>query len=143
MTSTPDPLRGGVFLDTSGLFAALDRSSDRHSEVAAEFQGLLRDGVPLVTTDAVVMELHGLTLGRRGPAIALEALERILGSPRVRLVATGPGAIRSAVAFLRTRPDRRISLVDALSFAAMHEHELETALAIDSDFVAEGFVTVP
>ena len=143
MTSAPETLRGGVFLDTSGLFAALDRSSDRHEEVAAEFQRLLRGGVPLVTTDAVVMELHGLTLGRRGPAVALEAIERILGSPRVRLVASGPRAIRSAVAFLRTRPDRGISLVDALSFAAMREHEVATALALDSDFVAEGFVTVP
>jgi len=143
VTSPRDTLRGGVFLDTSGLFAALDPSADRHREVAAEFQRLLRDGVPLLMTDAVVMEFHGLTLGRRGPTIALEAIERILGSPRVRLVATGPGAIRSAIEFLRTRPDRRISLVDALSFAAMRDHGLQTALALDSDFVAEGFVTVP
>jgi predicted nucleic acid-binding protein len=48
-----------------------------------------------------------------------------------------------AVDFLRTRPARRISLVDALSFAAMREHRIEAALAFDAEFVAEGFATLP
>lgn len=143
MTLAPEVLRGGVFLDTSGLFAALDRDADRHVAAAAELQRLMRTGVPLATTDAVLAELHGLTLGRRGPAIALDAVDRIVSSPRVRLVSTGPSAIRSAIDFLRTRPERRISLVDALSFATMHDLGVGTALSLDSDFEAEGFSIVP
>ena len=143
MTFHGDPLRGGVFLDTSGLYAALDRSADRHASVAAALQQLMREAVPLLTTDAVVTEFHGLTLGRLGPAIALDAVDRLLTSPRLRITATGPGAIRLAVHFIRTRPDRRLSLVDALSFAAMRDLGLATALALDADFAAEGFATLP
>ncbi len=34
-------------------------------------------------------------------------------------------------------------MVDALSFATMRDHEVEIALALDADFVVEGFTTVP
>jgi predicted nucleic acid-binding protein len=143
VTRTPNLPRAGVFLDTSGLYAALDQRSDHHLEVAAELERLLRGGIPLLTTDAVLNEFHGLALGRLGPAIALDALDRLLSSPRLRVAATGPGPIRSAVDFLRARPDRRISLVDALSFATMREQNVDTALTLDADFAAEGFTTVP
>ena len=143
MTPRTDALRSGVFLDTSGLYAALDRRSDQHARVAAKLQSLMRDSVPLLTTDAVITEFHGLLLGRLGPAIALDAVDRLLSSPRVRVVATGPGEIRLALDFLRARPDRRLSMVDALSFATMRDHEVGVALALDADFVAEGFAAVP
>ena len=143
MSAVPVALRGGVFLDTSGLYAAIDRGAEGHASVAAELQRLMREGAALLTTDAVVTEFHGLVLGRLGPAIALDALDRLLASPRVRIVATGPTAVRHALDFLRSRPGRRLSLVDALSFAAMRDHQLETALSLDADFVAEGFVNRP
>jgi predicted nucleic acid-binding protein len=143
VTPDADLLRSGVFLDTSGLYAALDRNADRHARVAAELQRLMRQGVPLLTTDAVVTEFHGLTLGRLGPRIALDGVDRLLTSPRLRVVATGPGAIRLAVDYLRTRPDRRLSLVDALSFASMREHQVDAALTLDANFVAEGFSALP
>jgi predicted nucleic acid-binding protein len=135
--------RGGVFLDTSGLYEAFDRSASRHDEVAVELERLMRDNRPLVTIDAVITEFHGLTLGRLGPEIALDAVGRLLTSPRVRVLATGPGAIRSAVDYLRSRPARRLSLTDALSFSTMRDQGIGTALALDTDFAAEGFAIVP
>ena len=143
MTSRPDLSRDAIFLDTSALCAALDRRSERHGAVAAEFQRLLRGGVPLLTTDAVVTEFQGLTLGRLGPTVALDALDRLLASPRLRVVATGPNAIRASLEYLRARPNRRLSLVDATSFAAMRDREIATALTLDTDFVVEGFTTLP
>jgi uncharacterized protein len=133
----------GVFLDTSGLYAALDRSGDQHAAAAAQLRRLMEEGIHLVTTDAVVTEFHGLTLGRLGPAVALDAVDRLLASPRLRVEATGPGAIRAAIDFLRTRPDRRLSIVDALSFATMREIGIDTVLSLDGDFVAEGFANLP
>jgi predicted nucleic acid-binding protein len=66
-----------------------------------------------------------------------------MASPRVRVVATGPRAIRVGLEFLRARPDRRISLVDALSFATMRSLGITTAFTLDSDFAAEGFALLP
>ena len=141
MTPAAGDPRTGVFLDTSALLAALDREAQRHAAVAEALTQLMRDRVPLVTTDAVIAELHGLTLGRLGPRIALDAVDRLLTSPRVRVV--GPGPVLDAVEFLRGRPDRPLSLTDALSFATMRDLGLTAALALDADFYAEGFAILP
>lgn len=103
----------------------------------------MRQGHQLVTTDAVIAEFHGLTLGRLGPGVALEAVDRLLASPRVRIESTGIAEIRDALEHLRARPERRISLVDALSFGVMRAAGLTTALALDADFAAEGFAVLP
>ena len=133
----------GVFVDTSALYAIVDRNEHRHAEVSADLEALMRSSVPLLTTDAVLTEFHGLALGRLGPATALDALDRVLASPRISVIATGPGDIRSAVELLRDRPERRLSLVDALSFGVMRELKLESALTLDGDFAAEGFTMRP
>lgn len=140
LVSRPD---ARIFLDTSALYEALDRSTARHAEVALALEQLLRQRRQLVTTDAVITEFHVLTLGRLGPRIALDAVDRLLTSPRVGVTATGPAAIVDALEFLRARPDRGLSLVDALSFGSMRALGLTTALALDADFAAEGFSTLP
>jgi predicted nucleic acid-binding protein len=135
--------REALFLDTSGLFAALDRRWDRHREAAAALEGAMREPRVLVTTDAVIGEFHGLALGRLGPRIALDAVDRLLASPRVRIEPTGIGELRDALDSLRARPDRRISLVDALSFGVMRAMGVTVALTLDGDFAAEGFAILP
>jgi len=132
-----------VFLDTSGVYETADRSGRRHEAAAATFQQLLTERVPLLTTDLVLAELHGLTLGRLGPEIALDLVDRLSASPRLEVMATGPDVLRAAIELLRLRPGRRLSLVDASSFLLMRAHDVGTALALDADFDAEGFITLP
>lgn len=132
-----------VFLDTSGVYEAADRGGRHHRDAAVSLQGLLREGAALVMTDLVLAELHGLALGRLGPEVALGLVDRLTASTRLELVATGPDVLRSAIDFLRDRPTRRISLVDAASFLVMRERGIDTALALDADFAAEGFATLP
>ena len=97
----------------------------------------------LATTDLVVAELHGLTLGRMGPAVALQVVDGILRSVRVEVVATGPDMLRASADFLRSRPGRRLSLVDATSFLVMRARGIGVALSLDDDFAAEGFRLLP
>jgi predicted nucleic acid-binding protein len=132
-----------VFLDTSGVYETADRNGRRHEATVAAFQQLLADAVPLLTTDLVLAELHGLTLGRLGPEIALDLVDRLSASSRLEVLATGPDVLRAAIELLRLRPGRRLSLVDASSFLVMRAHDVGTALALDTDFVAEGFSTLP
>jgi predicted nucleic acid-binding protein len=132
-----------VFLDTSAVFEAADRSTRRYRETAAALETLLRSGSDLATTDLVVAELHGLTLGRLGPAVALSVVTALTSSGRVELVATGPDLVLDAIEIIRTRPGRRISVVDAASFLVMRNRGIETCFTIDSDFAAEGFAIVP
>jgi predicted nucleic acid-binding protein len=135
--------RTAVFLDTSALYEAADRAGRRHPETRRELERLLTENAALVTTDLVIAELHGLALGRLGPETALELVERLMASPRLSVVATGPEILADALESLRRRPGRRISLVDAASFVIMRQAGVGTAFALDSDFAAEGFITVP
>ncbi len=132
-----------VFLDTSALYETADRGSRRHSDARAALARLMADGTRMVITDLVIAELHGLTLGRVGPSHALAVVDAILGSPRIRLLATGPPLIVEGLEFVRARPGRRLSLVDATSFLVMRREGIGTAFALDDDFVAEGFAALP
>jgi predicted nucleic acid-binding protein len=135
--------RNEVFLDTSGLFAAAFPRSDDHDSAARAFEGLLRSGTALLTTDLVVAESHGLSLGRLGPGRALLLAERLVASPRIEIVDVGLARIERGLELLRSRPERRISLVDATSFEVMRERGVEMAFTLDEDFAAEGFRIVP
>lgn len=135
--------RTAVFLDTSAIYETADRAGRHHPQAQAEFQRLLHETVPLVTTDLVIAELHGLALGRLGPEMALALVERLMGSPRLSVLATGLDVLEDALESICRRPGRRISLVDAASFVVMRRSGLQTAFALDADFAAEGFLSVP
>ncbi len=132
-----------VFLDTSGVFAAAQSPSSAHKPARDALDQLLRSATRLATSDLVVGELHGLTLGRHGPAIALTTTRRIIESPRVEIIATGPSWLEAGLEFLSTRPGRRISLADAVSMLLMRARGIDTAFTLDDDFRAEGFTLLP
>lgn len=136
--------RPSVFLDTSGLFAAAKHGAAGTDEpVRRALDGLLASRTRLVTSDLVVAEFHGLTLGRFGPAVALGATRLLLQTPRVEIEATGADRLQAGLTFLAARPGRRLSMADAVSMLLMREHSIETAFTLDEDFRAEGFATIP
>jgi len=142
--ATPATLpQKGTLLDTSGLFAAADIRESRHGDAKAALERLVMSNVPLWITDVVVAELHGLAVRRLGPMRALELVERVLASPRLAVVPTGPHRIDRAIALLRARPGRGYSLADGLSFVVMRERSITTVFTLDQDFRAEGFATIP
>ncbi len=132
-----------VLLDTSGLYAAHDLQERDHVRASDALRTLVAAQEPLLVTDLVIAELHALSLHRSGPDRAVVLVERILASPRVELVATETGNLFDAIDFLRTRPDRRYSLADAVSFGLMRTRRVATAFTLDADFEAEGFQLVP
>jgi predicted nucleic acid-binding protein len=136
------PVRG-AFLDTSGLYAAADPSETRHEESRASLEHLVRDATPLTVSDIVVAELHSVALRRVGSVRALTLIERLLASPRIEVISTGPDGIERAVAFLRSRPDKDYSLADAVAMLLMRDRGIEQVFTLDADFQSEGFATIP
>lgn len=129
-----------VFIDTSALFALLDRDADEHREAAAVFDDLL-DAEPLVTHSYVVVESEALARGRLGVAAARDLLDRLLGPIEIQWVdASVHGA---AVAALLAAGRRDLSLVDCVSFEVMRRLAISTAFAFDRDFERAGFRTIP
>jgi predicted nucleic acid-binding protein len=132
-----------VFLDTSGLFAAAQSRSRPHEPARDALDRLLHSTTRLATSDLVIAEFHGLTLGRLGPSVALTATRRLIESPRIEIVPTGPLWLEAALEFITVRPARRISMADAVSMLLMRARGIDTAFTLDDDFRAEGFTLLP
>lgn len=133
-------MSAAVFLDTSGWLAVVSPRELAHARARAAYAECLRRGGQLVTTALVVAELHTLLLRFRGPAFALEFLDRLAADPSHEVVDVDRDLRVSAVErWLRRYDDQAFSLTDAVSFEVMRRRRLRRALAIDRHFVAAGF----
>jgi uncharacterized protein len=124
-----------IFVDTSAIYALLDRSDRNHRASATILEGLtVRRAQPLVT-NFVVAETHGLLVARLGPAVARRWLfgnvwtvERVTAEDEDR-----------ARGILRDCEDKRFSYTDATSFAVMERLRLAEAFAFDRHLSQYGF----
>jgi uncharacterized protein len=129
-----------VFVDTSGLYALIDRQDALHPAARTRVELWLREGGRLVTTDAVVSETLTLARMRSGPLVALRVLDLIEQSVGLRLEWVGTSRFDAAKAFLRRHTtEHRYSFTDCTSFIVMRELRLELALTSDRHFAEAGF----
>lgn len=127
------------FADTSFWYAYQERRDSRHETASA----IARSGVGrLVTTNHVVGETWSLLRRRSGHHSAVGFLDRLARLPDVEVVHVEKTAEDEAWRWLRSRPEREYSFVDATSFVVMRRRRIREALAFDGDFNAAGFVEV-
>lgn len=129
-----------VFVDTSALYAALDRDDENHSAAAQAFSALLRSET-LVTHDYVVLESTALLQRRLGMEAVRALVDDVL--PAFELVFVDEPLHRAAVAGLLAAGARDVSLVDWASFELMRRLGLTEAFAFDEDFGRQGFRVLP
>ena len=130
-----------VFVDSSTYYAAVDRGDADHAAVAATMHRLVDDRRRLVTTNAILFELHSLLLNRLGRHVAFATLTELQASQTV--VRVQPRDEARAEAILAQYDDKEFSLTDALSFAVMQRLGIGTAFALDRHFAQFGWVVVP
>ena len=129
-----------VFVDTSALYAVLDRDDVNHSAAATTYESLL-EGRALVTHAYVAVETTALVQRRLG----LEAVRALADDvlPAVDLVFVDEALHRAAEASLLAAGRRDVSLVDWTSFELMRRLSVVEAFAFDDDFAEQGFDVVP
>ena len=130
----------GIFVDTGGWYAAIDRK-DRDHEAARRF--LENNSLPLITTDYVMDETVTLLQIRLGHYYAMRFLDSLRASRLVQLVYLSQAQIEAAIELFRNRPDKDWSFTDCSSFVLMDEYSLRRALAFDDHFRQAGFLTQP
>ena len=126
-----------IFVDTSAFYALLDRSDQYHKQASALWPDLLNEDVTLITSNYVVWETVGLLQKRIGFKAASLWCKDILGVMEIWWVdaETHQRAYELWLNFGR----RRLSLVDCVSFVAMHQHQIEKAFCFKPHFVDHGF----
>jgi predicted nucleic acid-binding protein len=130
-----------VFLDTSALLPLLDRSDRDHPAVKAALEALIAQGALLVTSSYTLVEAAALTRHRLGLA-AFAALGAALDRS-AEILWVDEDLHRRAWAMAAKQTRKGPGLVDWVSFLAMREHGIDTALALDRHFRQQGFTTLP
>jgi len=129
-----------VFLDTSALYALLDRDGAHHQEAARTLRELLEARWPLTTHAYVVMESVALVQRRLGVEAVRALVHGLMGV--VEVASVDEALHRAALTALLASGRREVSLVDWTSFLFMRERRLEKAFAYDEHFWEQGFVSV-
>ena len=131
-----------VFLDSAyaiALAAPEDECHNRASELAAEIKG---NNVPVVTTDAVILEIgDALSKPKHRPA-AGKLIRSILTDRLIEVVPLTPAILRRAFDLFRQRPDKGWGLTDCVSFIVMADRQIRRALTTDEHFEQAGFVAM-
>ena len=126
-----------IFADTSAFYALLDRSDKHHKAASALWPNLLDINITLLTTNYVVSETIALLQNRIGFEAAKLWYKDILGVLEIWWVdaETHQRAYELWLNFGR----KRLSLVDCVSFVAMHHHQIEKAFCFKPHFTDHGF----
>jgi uncharacterized protein len=126
-----------VVVDTSALFALLDRRDANHASAAAFWAD--PDDEDLVTHAYVVIESVALVRSRLGVPAVNALVEELLPAIRVEMV-------DRLLHDLSMGEHRRLgggtSLVDRVTLAFAARHGIGRAFAFDADLVAAGLVPV-
>jgi predicted nucleic acid-binding protein len=130
-----------TFVDTSALYALLDRDDRNHPAAADWFAGAGASATDLITHSYVVVESAALADRRLGRAAARALLDDVL--PAMTLVFVNESLHRAATSAYLATTRGGVSLVDRVSFELMRDRQITEAFAFDRDFQAAGFTTVP
>jgi len=128
-----------VFVDTSALIALLDRADPRHEAVRSTFLDLADR--ELVTHGYVVAETLAVARRRFGVGGVIALLDDLL--PVLAVLPVEPSLHASAQARYRASLPSGTSFVDHVSFGVMTQEAIDTAFALDADFVAAGVDVIP
>ena len=123
-----------TFVDTSAIYAILDRDDHEH-KLAKETWGLLLNlRETLITSNYVLVECCALAQHRLG----LEAVRTIEEDMRPMMKVQWVDQQVHTIAMAARR--RKLSFVDCSSFEVMRQHHVRRAFAFDQHFVEEGFL---
>lgn len=127
-----------VAVDTSAIYALLDRGDRNHTAAVAAFRELGRKRVPIFVTNFIVAECHALILVRLGAELAREWLASLCW-PIERVGEADENRAREIIA---TYTDKSFSYTDATTFAVMERLGVSRALAYDSHFTQYGLTVM-
>ena len=126
-----------VFVDTSGIFAYLVQDDDMHVRAKAVFQSFAENNTQLLTSSYVLVETTALLQRRIGMDAVIDFHNKI--QPLLDVIWVDEYWHTKAINRLITLNQKKVSLVDCLSFVIMDAREIGTAFSFDNHFEKNGF----
>jgi uncharacterized protein len=130
-----------ILVDTSALYAVLDRDDENHPAARATWGGLLQADEPLLVTNYVLVETTALVQHRLGMEAVRVLCADILPALDVHWM-TETDHLHAQNAVLAA-DRRKLSLVDCSSFHVMRALTVRTVFAFDPHFREQGFDVLP
>jgi predicted nucleic acid-binding protein len=130
-----------TFVDSSGIYALLDRNDPEHDRAARALAELSAEDARLVTHAYVLVEVVALVQRRLGLEVVRRFVDDLL--PLIEVLPVDEALHAEAMAGLLAADRRGISLVDRTSFLVMRRLGIRRAFTFDADFADEGFAVVP
>ena len=119
-----------TLVDTSAVYALLDRDDANHRKAVALLRSLPRRGLTPVLSNFIVAESHALLLSRLGSQVARGWLLKQIWP----IEPVTPTDERKAREIIQRYEDKTFSYTDATSFALMERLGLKDAFAFDIHF---------
>ena len=127
-----------VLVDTSAVYALLDRDDRCHDAAREALESLRKRRTDPLLTNFIVAECHALSLSRLGADIARKwLLGNIWPVERVNVEDETKARV-----IIEQYTDKTFSYTDATSFAVMDRLGIKTAFAFDPHFRQYGFLVV-
>ncbi len=126
-----------IFADTSGFFALLVQNDSMHMRAKQIFTYFAQQRAHLLTSSFVLVETVALLQRRVGLAAVHDFQTKII--PLLDIVWVNGDWYSRAIQRLFALNNRKLSLVDCLSFEIMESQEIEVVFTFDMHFPQNGF----
>jgi predicted nucleic acid-binding protein len=125
-----------IFLDTSAIYAWADAADPNHRRAVRRLEAILDRAEELLTHNYVLVESIALLQARLGLSAATKLAK---DSTAFAIEWVDDDLHASGIRELERSRERRVSLVDHISFLVMRRRRVATAFAFDADFTSAGF----
>jgi len=126
-----------LFLDASYAIALASETDEHHGKAVELSIVIAQQGIPMVTTRAVLLEI-GNSLARRYRRAAIRLLDSIESDEDVEVITPSEELYHRALDLYRLYMDKAWGLTDCLSFVVMRDRGIVDALTADDHFRQAG-----
>jgi uncharacterized protein len=135
-------MKSSLFLDTSFTIAQVSTNDQYNQKARFWSEKIQADRIPLITTQAVLLEIGNALSNRRFRQITVTLLEYFAVSESIQIIPLTDDLYNKAFNLFRSRPDKDWGLVDCISFVVMTERNITSALTADEHFIQAGFTAL-
>lgn len=130
-----------ILIDTSAIFAVLDKNDDNHPRAAKFWAELVENETAILTNSNLLLEAFALIQRRHGLDILNRFQEGMV--PWLQIEWIDAEKHSQAVNLLFSINRRHLSLVDVSAFATMRRMGIHQVFTFDNHFAEEGFEVLP